>query len=241
MKKTKLVLLAGIFSIATIGVAKAQNADEIIQKHIDAIGGTTAWNNIKTLKMKGSMSMMGMEIDMTQTVVNEKGMKMEINAGGQKGYTIITNTDGWMFMPGMDKVTKLPIDQVKLSQQKLNIKMGQLVDKSTISKSEYIGIDTINSAPCYKILITDKDGNLQTDYFDTKTYYMMRSEMKVKNNGEDLEVAISYDDFKKQPEGIVFPMKLGTTQGDIVFKTLEINKPVDENIFKPNGESDTNK
>jgi len=233
MKILKQSLVAAMMVAACFTGARAQNADDIIQKHIDAVGGTDNWNKIKTVKMKGIMSMGGMEINITQTVANDKGMKMEIDANGMKGYNIITPSEGWIFMPGMEKVTKIPDDQLKSSQDKINIKTGQLVDKSKIGKAEYIGTDSVNSMNCYKLKITDKDGNVQTAFFDAVTYYLVRSEMKVKVQDDEKEMAVNYSNFKKQPEGIVFPMTIGTEQGDVNFKSVELNKPVDDNFFKP--------
>jgi hypothetical protein len=233
MKILKQSLVAAMMFAACFTGAMAQNADDIIQKHIDAVGGTDNWNKIKTVKMKGIMSMGGMEINITQTVANDKGMKMEIDANGMKGYNIITPSEGWIFMPGMEKVTKIPDDQLKSSQDKINIKTGQLVDKSKIGKAEYIGTDSVNSMNCYKLKITDKDGNVQTAFFDAVTYYLVRSEMKVKVQDDEKEMAVNYSNFKKQPEGIVFPMTIGTEQGDVNFKSVELNKPVDDNFFKP--------
>ena len=39
--------------------------------------------------------------------------------------------------------------------------------------------------------------------------------------------------YTKFPEGIVFPMSLETGGVPLTIKTVEINKPVDESIFKP--------
>ncbi len=237
MRPIKICLLAATMLVAGITTVKAQNGDEIIDKHIKAMGGTENWNKVQSMKLTGSMNAGGMEIGMTQTIVTNKGMRMDMSVMGQNCYTIVTPTEGWMYMPiqGSDKVIPLPADKVKLSQDKLNIKNGQLVDKSLISKSEYIGMDSVNSVSCYKVKVTDKDGNTQTAFFDASTYYLLRSEltMKIPGQDEEQEVGANFSNFQKQKEGIVYPMTVGTPQGDLVFKTIELNKPVDDGIFKP--------
>ena len=104
-----------------------------------------------------------------------------------------------------------------------------------MSKAEYIGKDTINNVACLKLKITDKDGNEQTDYFDANTYYIIRTETKVKVKDDEQEVTANFSDFQKQPEGVVIAMTVSSPmgQGDINFKSIEINKPVDDNMFKP--------
>lgn len=226
-----MMLIAGTTAV------KAQSADEIIQKHIEAMGGTENWNKITSMKKVGSMSIQGMEIGYNQTVVNGKGMRVDVSAMGTNGYVIVTPKEGWMYMPmqGVDKVTPLPPEQLKGAAEKLNVRSGMLVDKSAISKSEYVGKDTINNVPCFKVKVTDNDGNTQTDFFDVATYYIVRTEMITKVQDAEQEVSMTFADFKKQPEGIVIPMTMTSPMGvgDIVVKSVEINKPVSDDAFKP--------
>ena len=132
MKALKLSILAAMMLAAGAQTVKAQTADEIIQKHIDAIGGTKNWEKIKSMKMIGSMSVQGMEISMNQTIVNDKGMRMDINAMGMSNFVIVTPKGGWAYMPvqGMTKIDTLPAEQLKMYGNKLNVKSGQLIDKS---------------------------------------------------------------------------------------------------------------
>src|SRR5947209_6610963 len=116
MNCKRLFLFAAIGLASGCSILKAQNADEIIGKHIEAMGGTDNWNKINTMKLTGSVSANGMELGMTQTVVNDKGMRADINAMGMNGYTIVTPGEGWMYMPFQPgaKVTPLPSDMLKL-------------------------------------------------------------------------------------------------------------------------------
>ena len=154
------------------------------------------------MKLTGSASANGMEIGMTQTIVNDKGMRMDMTIMGTTGYTIITPDAGWSYMPIQPgaKVTPLPPDMIKMYKGKLKIKSNLLVDKSTIAKAEYMGKDTVNTISCYKVKVTDKDGNVQMAFFDAATYYMVHSELKVKVQDEEQEMAMNYSNFQKQPK-----------------------------------------
>jgi len=237
MKAIKLSVLSAMMLTAGFTSAKAQTADEIIQKHIDAIGGTDNWNKITSMKKVCSMTVQGMDIGYTETIVSNKLYRTDISAMGMTGYVIVTPKEGWMYMPmqGMDKVTPIPAEQLKAAAEQMTPKGAILADKSGIAKSEYIGKDTITNIPCFKVKITDKEGNVQTDYFDVATYYLVRTEKTVKAQDAEQEVAMSFSDFKKQPEGIVIPMTMTAPMGvgDITVKSLEINKPVSDDIFKP--------
>lgn len=232
-------LVAAVMLMVGVVTAHAQNADEIIQKHIDAVGGYDKWAKIKSIKMAGSLSVQGMEVQMTQTIVNETGMRMDISVMGINGYTIITPKEGWIFMPlqpGMDKVTPIPSEELNASQEKINIKSLQLVDKSKIAKAEYVGKDSVGKVACHKLKVTDKQGNVQMTFIDAATYYLLRSENTVKIQGEEQELGVTFSDFKKLPEGVTIAMTWSSPQGDINFKSIEINKQYDASIFKPDTE-----
>lgn len=233
MKAFKISVAA--LALTMTSTVYAQTADDIINKHIDAVGGTKAWDKVKSIKMVGSMSAQGMEISVSQTIVNDKGFRTDISAMGQNGYMIITPTGGWTYMPfaGQTEPMELKAEDVKPMKGQLNYKNSQLVDKSQIAKAQMDGKDTIDSKPCTKLKVTDKEGGETEYYFDDKTYYIVRMEKKMKVGEEEQEMAVTYSDFKKQPEGIVVPMKVSQAQGDVTFKSVEINKPVDEKIFKP--------
>lgn len=234
MKSLKLAALA--ICIAATGFSVyAQTADEVIQKHIDAVGGAKNWEKIKSIKMTGSINQAGMDVDMSQTIVNDKGMRVDMSVNGMAGYVTCTSTEGWLYMPfaGMTEPQKIPDEQLKMSQDRLNFNNLQLADKSFIVKSSMEGKDTIDNVSCFKLKVTGKDGRELVCFIDGNTYYMVKTEAKIKIQDEEQEIAVTYGNFKKQPEGITIPMNWGSPQGDLTFKSVEINKTIDDKIFKP--------
>lgn len=236
MKKITLSL-ASLLLAASVNTAIAQTGDEIITKHIDAIGGEKAWNSVKSIKMTGSTNIQGMEVNMDITVVDQQAMRTNISVMGMEGYVIMTDKEGWMYMPmqGSDKVTPMPEESIKAAKGGMSIKNGMMADRSKIAKATYSGKDTLDGVECLKVLVADKDGNEQTAYFDAKTYYMLRAERKVKQKDEEQEVAFTYSNFQKQPEGVVIAMTQSNPMmgGEITFKKIEINKPIADGYFKP--------
>jgi outer membrane lipoprotein-sorting protein len=95
------------------------------------------------------------------------------------------------------------------------------------------GTDTINNVPCYKLKLTSTEAGTQECYFDSKTYYLVRMDVKVEMAGEQQETTVNFSNFKKLPEGITVAMTLETAQGNFNYSSIEINKPISESIFKP--------
>jgi hypothetical protein len=236
-------IVLSIFSVTLISLsastAMAQTGDEIIKKHIDAIGGEKNWEKVNTIKKTGSMTIQGMEIMTTATIVQNKGMRLDMSVMGLENYVILTTTEGWVYLPiqpGMDKLTPMPADEVKNQQDKLNIRHSVLADKSQIVKAEFLGRDTLDKVPCLKVAVTDKNGYTQTAFFDANTYYFVRSEGKLKVQDEEHDLTMTFSNFQRQPDGIVIAMTENNPQtggADIVYKSIEINKPVADGTFKP--------
>lgn len=121
IKLLNIAVTLGLCS--TVFVSSAQKADEIISKHIEAIGGKDNWSKVKSFKADGVMKANGTEIKITFLQIDKKAMRQNINVMGMDGYSIITNTEGWSYMPfqGQTKPEPLTADDLKNSQDELYI------------------------------------------------------------------------------------------------------------------------
>lgn len=234
MKLTNSLIAVAIL-LSTTG-SLAQNADDIMKKHEQAVGGADKWGQINTLKMKGSMSQGGMQIDLTQTVAAGKAMRTDISVMGMSGFIIITKDGGWQYMPfmGVAKLDTLKPDMVASSQKQLDLKGQQMLDyKAKGINVEYVNVDTIKKAPCFKLKFTNKDGDVTYSYFDCTSYHLVRTESKAKlPDGEEQEVSVDLGEYKSF-DGIAFPTLIKTAGAEVAFSSIEINKPIDESVFKP--------
>ena len=119
----KKIVVTALFSILALGVF-SQNLDEIVKKHVDAIGGLENWKKLTCLKMECMIKANGAEIKVVVSQIDKKAMRQDISVMGMNGYQITTNTEGWNFMPfqGQTKPEAMTADDVKNSQDDLNIK-----------------------------------------------------------------------------------------------------------------------
>ena len=226
MSVIKYSILAIAMVLTGFVTAKAQTADEIVQKHIAAIGGADNWKKITSLKMTGSMNAGGMEIPVVINVLHNKGMKVEFTVNGMTGYQLITTKEGWVYSPmqGQTKPEAIPAEMVKEEQDGLDIQ-GKFIDyKAKGSKVNFLGKDDVEGTECYKLKLTYSSGKEETVFIDASNYYHIRSVTKVKANGKETEQISTFSNFQKLPEGIVFAMSQDDGGGAVAYKTIEVNK-----------------
>ena len=230
--RTALIALTLISGSLTV---QAQTADEIISKHIAAIGGEDKWKSLNTIKMTGSMSAQGMEMPLTLTQIHMKASRLDMTIMGTSNYQIVTDKEGWVYFPiqQQQKPEPMTADQLKVQQDQLDIQ-DELIDyKAKGSKVEYLGKDDMEGTEVHKIRLTKKEGKEKTLFFDAASYYILKEVDKVEVDGKQEEVATVFANYLKLPEGIVFPMTIETPMGTFNIQTVEINPKVDESIFKP--------
>ena len=214
--------------------AFAQTQEEIINKHIEAIGGRDAWAKLNSLRMEASMKMQGAEIKITFLQLHNKAMRQNINVMGMDGYQIMTQKEGWTFMPfqGQTKPEPMTADDVKNGQDDLNLQEDFLSYKDQGKKIEYLGKDDMDGTECFKLKMTDKDGKETSYFLDASSYLTLKQSTKFTADGKEMEVATLFSNYKKLPEGIVYPMSVSGGWGDTEFTKVEVNVPIDEKEFQ---------
>ncbi|HKH62633.1 MAG TPA: hypothetical protein VKA49_17440 [Flavitalea sp.] len=229
------ILMAVVVIMSGTVIAKSQTADEIITKHIEAIGGKDAWKKINSLAVDGILSVQGNDIQISLVQLHGKGMRQDIVVQGMSGYQIITPTEGWTFLPfqGQTEVIAMSEEDVKRAQSELDIH-GPLLDYKEKGHSiELAGKESIGGTECYKLAVTLKSGKKVTIFIDSKNYYAVRTNITQIVNGQDQEVETNFSEFEKIPEGIVMPKSLALLHGTMTISKIEVNRAVDENLFKP--------
>ena len=223
-----LLLLSAGFS------AFSQTADEVINKHIEAIGGADAWKKVNSVKMEGILQAQGAEVAVTQTVLHTKGSRQDISIMGMTGYMIVTPSEGWNFMPfqGQQVPEAMTAEDLAESQEQMDAQ-GILIDYAAKGHSvEFLGKDDVDGTECYKLKVNKKSGSPETLYIEIKTNYLIKSVAIRKANGQQAEVATNYSNYEKLPEGIVVAKSMTLPFGELNMTKITINGAVDEAIFK---------
>jgi len=241
MKHLKLTLLSIIaFAFSALNAqtgdaaSKTPTAEEIITKHIDAVGGIDAWRKITSIRMEGSLMVQGAEVSVVGTVLHQIGSRQDITFGGMKGFRILNNTAGWNFMPFQGQTEPEPLTEEEIKERQSDLDaQDELVDyKEKGTTVELAGKDDVDGTECFKLLLTYKSGAAKTLFIDPISYHIIRQVAKAKANGQEFEDVTNFSNYQKLPEGIWVPMSVGMSIGELNLTKVEVNVPVDEAIFK---------
>lgn len=213
---------------------KAQTADEIVNKYVEALGGKDKLEQINSIKMDNTTQVMGTEGPSTIYGVKGTGYRVESEVNGQKMIQVFTDKGGWQLNPfmGATTPTAMPEEMYKQGKSKLDL-TGPLVNYAAKGyKVELLGKD----GNAYKLKITGGDQGEMIAYIDTATYMMTKLTASGTFMGQSTEIASSFSNYKKGDLGITFPYQIEISYGGQFSITntvnkIEINKPVDPKIF----------
>src|ERR1035441_4034360 len=97
------VLFTLLFVLAISGKIFSQDAEEIVNKYIHAIGGLENIQAIKTIKLTGKVTAGGMDIPFTQTCKRPQMVLMESTIQGMTMKQAFDGIQGWTINPFMGK------------------------------------------------------------------------------------------------------------------------------------------
>jgi outer membrane lipoprotein-sorting protein len=214
-------------------------ADQIIQKHIEALGGTAKLNAIQTLVVTGKASILGQtEAPLTIRVKRPNLLRLEMTFQGKKVVQAFDGTAAWTLNPLVSPEPKQSSDEdTRAAQESSDFIGGNLVDyKSKGNTVELVDKEDIEGIAVYKLKITKKSGSVEYDYLDVKSFLPVRTEGRRTQLGQAILYESKIADYKPV-EGVLMPFSLkqmvnGRLAMEITIDKMDANVAVDEAIFK---------
>lgn len=230
MKTLKAILLSAAISVTM--AASAQTADEVINKHIAAMGGADKLASLKTVRMEGNLNTQGVEVALTLTKKHLVGMRVDMEIMGTSNYQIVNATKGWAFMPVMQQTEpqEMKPDQLKSAQGQLDLQGSLFNYKQKGYTAEYVGLEKVDGKDAHKLKVV-KEGRDVMYFVDATSGFILKTASKATIQGQEMDIQTTYADYKQTPEGFWFPFSSTTLQGPMSFSKIEVNVPVDEKIF----------
>jgi hypothetical protein len=242
-----VVTAVAAVAIGVIAVAplQAQTADEVVEKHLAAIGGRSALAKATTQVAKGSIGISTQGVDLSGSVeVYRKApnkarsvVRLDLSAVGGTEVIVDQRCDGKTAyasntMQGDREITG---DQL---QGMLNASFPTplLAYKEAGAKVELLPKEKIGERAVFVLQYTPKAGPSSKNYIDAETYMLVRNvaAMDVPEAGGRMEQTSEFADFR-ETGGIKMPFRITQVNAaqtvTITLSSVEINAAVDDGMF----------
>lgn len=227
MKKI-LVLLAFIFATLNINAQEfkpVKTANDVIENHILACGGSDALKEIKSIRMKGKIGE-GEDAGSLEIYYSAKYVYMDIN---MKQFTMIQAIDmqkkkGWVKFGTM--VKDLKEEEIMINKKRID---GSMFDKylnpaANNTLFELLQNEEVNGIDCYVIDVIQDSLSVSTEYFDSKNFN------KVKENKGG--ITSSFSDFKKVGSSeVIMPYRITSPTGDVIITEIKFNSKFNKKLL----------
>jgi hypothetical protein len=227
--KRMIVLMVCIVQIQRI---QSQTAEEIINKHIEAIGGYQRIKAIKTMIYESVTKMPDRIRRSTSYVIHDSAVHTDnINSKGETGYGIVTKTDGWTFDAVTNSMKKKTKAEIKEYQKVLDIH-GPLIDyKQKGNKLKFLGKEVIDSSEYLKVRVIKHNKDRLIYFFDS-SYFVFR--VIYHPTGKDRPYTVDYS-YQPIKGGYFFIHKSKHLETGIetVYTNYIVNPEIDRFLFLP--------
>jgi outer membrane lipoprotein-sorting protein len=241
MKKFMLWLIL-IMIVSVAGLAAEENVDQLIAKNLEARGGLARIQAIQTMRITGKIVGGPQEFSICFEFKRPNQMRLEVTIMGQVVVQVFDGKQGWSIDPfagyqgGKKNVQPMGPDEVKEFEVQADMD-GPLVDYAKKGhKVEYVGQESVEGSPAYKLKVTLKNGTITTMFLDADAYLNVKDSLKTKIRDTEVENDVIYSDFK-DVDGLIIAHSMeikakGAAEGQkMIFEKVELNVPVNDARF----------
>lgn len=214
-------------------LTRGQNADSIINRYINAIGGKEKLAQVKTLHIESYADQGGVKIPFVLNAIDKKAIKQEYTFSGMTGYDIITDTSGWFYSPfnGMTQPETKTAEDWKSRLTDLDLQ-GPLFDyKAKGYEARFIEKDDVDGVECYVVMLALKNAVTKKYYFDPSSYYILKETTKSEVDGREQLSATIYSNYQKTDAGIIMPFSQDSFGQITTIEKVITNGKIDPSIF----------
>jgi len=229
-----LIIVAALVAPAL----SAQTVDEVIAASIQARGGMEKLKAVQTRRITGKVLFGSIQAGF---LILNKRPSMVREEFSLQGLSQVQSYDGhtaWQIDPfgGRKDPMRMSEDDAKTLLVDADMD-GPLVDyKEKGNTAELLGHDSVEGTDCYKVKITQKDGDSFIYYLDADTHMLLKLETQITVRGSVQYHETYYGDYEAV-DGVYYPFAFETAQKGEANRTkftvdkVEVNLPANDSAF----------
>ncbi|HYW47776.1 MAG TPA: hypothetical protein VE959_33215 [Bryobacteraceae bacterium] len=238
LRKFSLTVLA--VSLCAVFAQTAPSVDDLVARHLTAIGGADKLKAIRTMKITGKGMAQGQEVPITLYIKRPGLVRSESNVQGESIVQAFDGKQSWSINPLMgsgDPAYASEADSNNARERAASQLDGPLVDyKAKGSTVELQGKEDVEGSPAYKLKITTREGTSIYTFLDAQTYLETKVITKVVRGGQEFDVTALQGNFKPEA-GVLMPHSIDQRIGtlpvlNMVIEKVEVNIPIEDSLFQ---------
>ncbi|MGF1633696.1 MAG: hypothetical protein ACFCVE_07585 [Phycisphaerae bacterium] len=182
-------------------------AREVIDRHIEATGGKEAFANLKSMHMRGTMTVPEQNLRGTLEVWQKPGKMLSIFEIPQLERQMQGLIDGVAWETSVNQGSRLIEGNEKAALQRSNDMQVYLHPEKYYSDMQTVRTDQVDGKKAFVVKMTPKVGEPEIQYFDAETGRLVKSEMVADSPMGRIPMTVTYDNYK--PHG---PITMSTRQ-----------------------------
>jgi hypothetical protein len=228
-----------LFAMAFTGLLRAQTADELVSRNLQAKGGIDKIKTIKSLRVTGKFQQGSFTAQTGSDALGPNMLRQTFTIQGMTAIQAYDGATGWQISPfsGRKDPELLGEEDLRAIAEQADF-YGPLVDyQAKGSIVEYLGHDTVDGDDAHRLKVTLKNGDIFYYYLDPETFLEIRVE-KVQFVRGSVRESFTEPGSYKLVAGVYFPFSVesGTKQSadrtKFTFEKVEANVAIDPQEFK---------
>ena len=232
-----VIMLAAVSCLSVL--AYGQNAEELVNKNIQAKGGIEKIKAIKSIRLTGKLNGGGGFTAATRQENERPNLVREtFSLQGMTAVTAYDGTTGWQIQPFGGHKDPEFMGEDDLKDLLLDADFdGPLVDfKEKGNTVEFLGHDVVDGDDALRLKVTLKDGDIVYYYLDPDTFLEIRKEVQEFVRGSVRESVTEMGSYKPVA-GVMYPYSI--SQGSkanpaaqtTTIEKIDVNVPIDKADF----------
>ena len=240
MNVRRLVLALSLVAsgVTLAGQAVSQqpqlSVDEIVAKHLDAIGGLERLKDIQTMKKVAKVTMQGRETTTTMYFKRPNMSRQETTVDGKQVINAFDGTTPWIINPhtGFNRPVAVSGAQAASIREDSSFDSPLVDYKSRGTIIDYVGKEPLGEGEAHHLRVTSASRQVRHLYLDATTYLELKLAADV--GGAKLEqLSSDYRDV----EGVKVAHHLktvvnGAVQAEMQLESVEFNLPLETALFR---------
>lgn len=209
-------------------VPEGMDANTILEKYIEAIGGKTKLDGVESYSMVAEAEMQGMKLELEMKKTTKDQFMQDVKVmGNSMSKQVLDGDSGYAVVQGQRKdLTPEEIEKVK-EESSAFPELNYLAAGNVTLE----GVEQVGDSKAYKLKISDS----KSAFYDMETGLKVQEVTTQEVQGQQMMSTLGYGDYQ-EVSGIKFPFKIIQTVGpqsfEFMVKEIKVNEGVDASDFK---------